>query len=184
VVEAKGVLVLLEAVRQLAARGAPVEVAIMGNGEALARCHEMASVLGGPTRLEVIASRPYGPSFLEVLREYHGVVVPSLQDEQPRVIYDAYSQALPVLASATDGNRSCVQEGRTGLLIPAGDPVALTGGILRLLEEPGLARGLGMAAIRLARQETHLAMHLRRARVLHGLLNAGRPLEEIVADQA
>lgn len=182
VVEAKGVLVLLEAARLLADRGAPVELDIMGEGDALARCRDLAASLGGPTRLGVIPPRPYGPSFFEVLRTYHGVVVPSLQDEQPRVIYDAYSQALPVLASATDGNRSCVQEGRTGLIVPTGDPAAMAGAILRLLDEPGLARGMGMAALHLARQRTHLAMHLQRAQVLDDLLNGGRPLAEVLGD--
>ena len=182
VTEAKGILVLLEAVRILAAPRSPVAVDVMGEGDALEACRSLAGSLDGPTTLGLVPPRPYGPSFFEAIRLYHAVVVPNLSDEQPRIIYDAYSQALPVLASDTPGDRSCTFEGRTGLLVPPGDPGALADGALRLLETPALAREMGMNALRLAQSSTHREKHIRRARILAGLLQDGRSLDEVLAD--
>jgi glycosyltransferase involved in cell wall biosynthesis len=39
-----------------------------------------------------------------------------------------------------------VDDGRTGLLVPPGDPAALADAIVRVLLDPALARGLGQAA--------------------------------------
>jgi hypothetical protein len=39
--------------------------------------------------------------FLSLLRGFDGALVPSLSDEQPRILYDAFSQAVPVIGSAT-----------------------------------------------------------------------------------
>jgi glycosyltransferase involved in cell wall biosynthesis len=41
-----------------------------------------------------------------------------------------------------------VQDGKTGLLVPAGDPRAVAAGILAQLDDPGRARALGEAAKR------------------------------------
>ena len=53
------------------------------------------------------------------------MLVPNLGDEQPRIVYDAYSQAVPVLASATPGLKACVEEGVTGRFFAPGSPSEL-----------------------------------------------------------
>ena len=125
-VEAKGVKVLLDAMRILADKGiTSVELGIVGEGELLHLCESYAKSLLPAVHIKILATREYGSDFFNLLKEYDAIVMPSLTDEQPRLPYDAYSQAVPVLASDTDGIRVCVKEGSSGRLVPPGDPEQL-----------------------------------------------------------
>ena len=64
----------------------------------------------------------------------------------PSVIAEAMAQACPVIGSAEGGIAEVVQHGRTGLLVPPGDAAALADAMRRLVSEPELRHGLGMAA--------------------------------------
>ena len=79
----------------------------------------------GPTRVGILGTVAYGAPLLALLRTYDAVIVPSISDEQPRIVFDAYSQAVPILASNTPGLRSCVRDGETGLLTKPNDARAL-----------------------------------------------------------
>ena len=48
-------------------------------------------------QLAVPGTVPYGPEFFAVLREHHLMVVTDRTAEQPRNIYDAFSQGRGVL---------------------------------------------------------------------------------------
>lgn len=49
------------------------------------------------------------------------------------------SAGIPVVATAVGGLLEVVEEGGTGLLVPADDPVALAEAIDRVVDEPDLA---------------------------------------------
>ena len=66
---------------------------------------------------------------------------------------EASSMGLPVVASDIRGCREAVSDGRTGILVPAGDAKRLAEGIGRLLADPSLARAMGEAGRRKALQE-------------------------------
>src|SRR5437763_3525524 len=55
--------------------------------------------------LRLLDPVPPGAPFLALVRRYHALLLPSLSDEQPRVVLDAASQAVPAIASDTDGLR-------------------------------------------------------------------------------
>lgn len=61
---------------------------------------------------------------------------------------EAMAIGLPVVATATDGAVELIDEGRTGLLVPKGNPVALAAAVDRLLGNETLARSLGSEARR------------------------------------
>jgi glycosyltransferase involved in cell wall biosynthesis len=69
-----------------------------------------------------------------------------------RPIIEAGAMARPVIASDFPSSREIVFEGKTGLLAPPGNPAALAGAILRLVEDPVEARRMGEAAYELARE--------------------------------
>jgi hypothetical protein len=48
------------------------------------------------------------------------IVVPSLSDELPRIVFDAAPRRVPAFASETDGLRPNVEDHRPGRLIPSG----------------------------------------------------------------
>ena len=112
----------------------------------------------------------YGGEFKKMIRGYHAVVVPSITDEQPRIVYDAYSQAVPVLGSNTDGLRACVVEQKTGRLVTPDDPIALAKLLQWSSENIDKLENMGLAALGIARNLTHQKMHKRRWELLQNLL--------------
>ncbi len=166
----KGVQLLVEAGKRVFAEGHSLQIDIVGQGPLLDECKQMAATLPG---MRVLDGVPYS-EFARLLRRYHAAIVPTLSDEQPRVIFDAYSQAVPVLASNTDGNREIVEQGRTGLLFESGNISTLAALLVRAAAQPRLLERMGMEALRYAREHTHCQMHKKRARLLQLLNKSAR----------
>ena len=162
----KGVRVLLEAARQLAAGSNPPRIDIIGRGELLDECRRAAADLSFVRVLEPV---PYGEAFFNLVRQYHAIIVPTLSDEQPRIVYDAYSQAVPVIASNTEGNSDDVVDGCTGWLLPAGSASALAQRLLQAAAQTARLSEMGMNGLQRARQTTHAEMHRKRAEILQRL---------------
>jgi glycosyltransferase involved in cell wall biosynthesis len=172
--EEKGIEVLLSAMRALG-RTDRLALDIYGDGpqrEAIQTALASEPALASVRFCGTVA---YGAPLFELLRTYSYVVVPSLSDEQPRIVYDAYSQGVPVIASDTDGLRQCVQEDRTGLFFMRGSADGLAE-VLRNVQldearrrHPELARN----AVQVARSTTHAAMHASRARLIAECFEAG-----------
>jgi glycosyltransferase involved in cell wall biosynthesis len=169
----KGVRVLLEAIRELAASDAAPRVDcridIIGQGELRDECTRAAAAF---PFVRVLDPVPYGEPFFSLAREYHAIIVPSLSDEQPRIIYDAFSQAVPVICSDTEGNRDEVADGATGWLAEAGSPHALARTLLEAAAQRRELARRGMNALERARATTHAEMHRRRAELLQQMAHA------------
>jgi glycosyltransferase involved in cell wall biosynthesis len=162
----KGVAMLLESIRVVAHKNVPVTLDILGSGELAARCAEVSAELQGLTRVNVLGTVAYGPPLFELLRRYHAVILPSISDEQPRIVYDAYSQGVPALASATAGLLDCIHESQTGWLVEPNNVDELSGLIERAAGNVTELRRMGMQALRVARSMTHQRMHLERQLLL------------------
>lgn len=161
----KGTGTVLEALRILDAQGIALEIDIAGSG---AMADEVAAFAAEARHLRVTMLREvaYATEFLPLLRGYHAALVPTTGDEQPRVILDAFSQGVPVIASDTPGNREVATEGLNALFVPRADPGALA----RCLADPSLTptrlRALSTGARAQAAACTHEMMHRTRAGLL------------------
>lgn len=67
------------------------------------------------------------------------VVCPYTDASQSGVVLTAYAFGAPVVVTDVGGLPEYVDEGRTGLVVPPGDPAALAAALVRVLVEPGLA---------------------------------------------
>ena len=127
----KGLDVLLEAFRQLD-RDAVLWVA----GE-------------GPNTSALSATAPPGVEWLgrisdgELAQRLRAATVfcaPSLHGESFGVILlEAMAAGTPVVASDISGYRDVARQEKEAVLVPGGDPVALAGGLRRVLDDPTLA---------------------------------------------
>lgn len=174
----KGVDVLLAALRVLDDWGVKAQVDIIGQGDRRQIC-EQAMGTFRQTHLSVLDPVPYGPPFFELVRGYHALLLPSLTDEQPRVIFDVNSQAVPVLASDTPGIRPHVDHGRTGWLFSRGDAELLASAMEHAIASPQELRGMGMAALAATRGRTHVAMHRNRSQILRRHFSSSDGREDI-----
>lgn len=73
------------------------------------------------------------------------VVLPYTDATQSGVVPVAYNYGKPVVATDVGALSDCVIDGETGLLVPPKDPQQLAAAIIRLLNEPMVARKMGEA---------------------------------------
>ncbi len=81
----------------------------------------------------------------DVLRLSDLLVLPSIDEPFGRVIIEAMSVGLPVVATASGGVPEIVIEGETGLLAPPGEPEGLADAIVAVLSDPARAHEMGAA---------------------------------------
>lgn len=160
----KGVGLLLQAAVE-----SGVAVDIVGEGEM--RDVVLAAAQRHPQLIRLVDPVDYGPAFTALLDGYAALVVPTVTDEQPRVIFDAFARGLAVLASATTGNRQLVEDGHNGLLFAPGDAGALALILAEAQRDPGRITDMGRTARIEMAGRTHAAMHAERARVILDILS-------------
>lgn len=61
----------------------------------------------------------------------------------PNAVMEAMASGLPVVATRAGGTIELVEEGKTGLTVPCGDPAALAAAIGALARDAGLRSGMG-----------------------------------------
>lgn len=70
------------------------------------------------------------------------LVHPAITEGYGLTLLEAMAGGLPVIAAAADGPAEIIADGRNGLLVPTADAEALAAAIMRLLNDPPLARRL------------------------------------------
>ena len=163
---AKGISLLLDAVTAALRTGVDLELDVFGEGPLEAECAARLRQAGIEQRVRLRGSLPYDHRFFRALREHDVLIVPTISDEQPRIVFDAFSQGLPVIASRTDGLTQCVEDGVTGLLFDVGDVAALQARISGVADDPGVLTGMSRACLIRASRLTHQQMHRTRWRLL------------------
>jgi glycosyltransferase involved in cell wall biosynthesis len=120
-----------------------VRVTFLGDGPARGPLEARAAALGLNLRV-----RPVVPH-AEVAAIMAGAdvfVLASFSEGHPKVLLEAMASGVPCVASDCEGNRSLVEDGRTGLLFDPHRPAELAGQIRRLLAESRLAASLASTA--------------------------------------
>jgi glycosyltransferase involved in cell wall biosynthesis len=141
----KGVDVLLEAV----AGDDRLAVEVFGAGEESDHLVALARRLRLADRVTFHGHVDEG-AIPEVYRRFDVLAVPSVPlpgwvEQFGRVVVEAQSSGVPVVASASGALPDVV--GDAGLLVPPRDPAALRAALGRFLDEPGLWAGLRRAGI-------------------------------------
>jgi glycosyltransferase involved in cell wall biosynthesis len=108
------------------------------------KINRLGNDLGVGDRLDVF---PFRRDMPEVLAACDVVVDASLRGTGiTGSIREAMAMECAVVATECGGNSELVVDGEVGLLVPPGDTTALAGALDRLLGEPDLRRGFGIAA--------------------------------------
>ena len=112
----------------------------------------------------------------DVMRVMSCFVLPSLAEGISNTILEAMASGLPVIATAVGGNVEIVQDGSTGLIVPADDVEAMADAILRLFRDPAEAKSMGDAGRSAVEQHFSLqAMVAAYQRVYDRQLAAAKP---------
>jgi glycosyltransferase involved in cell wall biosynthesis len=166
----KGIAGLVGALRHLRAAGDTTPLVCIGDGPERPVLEALGRELGGVTLTgwlppEAVAAR---------MAQAWSLLVPSViapdgdAEGLPSVIPEAMARGCPIIGSNQGGIAEAVQDGRTGLLVPPGDPIALAEAMHRLVSEPQVRHRLGQAAFGFVR--THLNASVQSARLENLLL--------------
>jgi colanic acid/amylovoran biosynthesis glycosyltransferase len=147
-VEKKGVDDLIAAMHIVAAKGTAARLVLIGDGPLAADLRRRAQ---GLPRAEFLGwQKP-----ADVRRWMRGAIavcVPSVTARSgdaeglPNVAIEAMAEGAPVVATRHAGIGEAIEDGRSGLLVPEGDPPALAAALGAVIAGPDLRRRLGEAA--------------------------------------
>ncbi|CAA9356473.1 MAG: hypothetical protein AVDCRST_MAG34-2127 [uncultured Nocardioidaceae bacterium] len=163
----KGHRDLLAALRDL-----PGVLALLaGDGPRREELERFAAEAGVADRVQFLGHRDDMPA---LMRAADVVVLPSHVEGLPLVLLEASALGRPVVATEVDGVGEAVEHGVNGLLVPAGQPLALASAIRSLLEDPAAGARLGAAARSRFHQDFRAdRMALRYQRLYEQLLDGG-----------
>ena len=132
---------LLAAFRIVRQRRPDVRLRVAGDGPLAAKLREAAADLP-PGSVDWLASRR---DPVPLYRDCAALVLSSRVEGLPNVALEAMACGRPVVATRVDGIPEVVEDGRTGLLVPPGDPGRLAEALLELLADPARAEAMGVA---------------------------------------
>lgn len=158
----KGHEVLVDAAARLAPRHPDLVVAMAGEGPLRAGLEAAAAQVPS---VRLLGHRSDIPALLDACDL---AVLPSFAEGLPTVLIEAAFAGRPVVASDVGGAGEIVDEGASGLLVPAGDPAALAAAIDRILADPDAARAMGDRARTLAAERFSLARQAEETRRVYG----------------
>ncbi|SDD44228.1 Glycosyltransferase involved in cell wall bisynthesis [Sphingomonas sp. YR710] len=157
--EEKGIRVLIAAIEKSNAA-----IDIVGVGKLTAECKAVADRFADRVRL--LDPVPHGVPFSTLLDGYQAVVIPTISDEQPRIIFDAFARGVPVIASGTSGHSEFISHMDNGLIVKLGDAAALAATMDWATFHGAELQRMGMKALEPMKLRTHQAMHRERAEAI------------------
>jgi len=140
----KGHRFLVEAVAQLKREYPHLHLVILGGGDQHDALLRQASNAGISESLHLVGHREDVELALAGMDCF---VLPSLNEGMGRALIEAMAAGLPVIASQVGGIPALIHDGENGLLVPAGDGVALAVALRRILSDPTWASTLGQNAM-------------------------------------
>jgi glycosyltransferase involved in cell wall biosynthesis len=138
--EVKGHGVLISAAERVVREFPQVRFLFAGDGERRKNFEAEIAQLGLEKHFLFLGRRNDVP---QILSSCDIGVLPSQAEGLPNAVLEYLAAGLPTTASRVGGNVEIVRDGKTGLLVPPNDSVALAEAILRLLRDPGFAAELG-----------------------------------------
>jgi glycosyltransferase involved in cell wall biosynthesis len=145
---------------------------LVGDGPERVRLEAQASELGLDNRVIFLGYRQDVP---ELLASCDLFVLPSLLEGLPLAVLEAMAAGKPVIATQVGGTDEAVVDGKTGLLVPSADPMALACAIRKLLSDRPLAERLGVAGqARVRRHFSAESMVQRVTKIYDELSNSSR----------
>ncbi|HET8823555.1 MAG TPA: glycosyltransferase [Terriglobales bacterium] len=144
--DVKGHPTLMAAAPEVVSRFPQARFILVGDGEKRKDFEAAAQAAGVGTNFMFLGRRN---DVADILAACDIAVLPSAAEGMPNAVLEYMAAGLPVVASAVGGNLEVIADGETGLLVPAGDPAALSAALSRLLADDVLA-------LRLARKGREL----------------------------
>src|SRR5579859_4999460 len=149
----KGQRHLIAAMPLLLERVPRARAIIAGAGDLEEYLRDLAAEIGVAERVHVLGPRKDVPALMHAIDVF---VMPSIWEGFGLVLLEAMAAGRPIVASRVATIPEVVVDGETGLLVPAGDPLALAEALARFADQPALASRLGEAGRERVRRQFSL----------------------------
>ena len=152
-IKRKGILILLEAFRLLRESGVTVSLLIVGTGQLEKEIKEFADKYSDKSIYLT------GHIEMKDLPKYYGVadifILPSLEEVWGYVVNEAMASGLPVIVSDVVGAADeLVDDGKTGIIVPAGSANAVADEIRKLIYDEKLRISMGSQSLKKIQSHT------------------------------
>lgn len=144
-----------------------VRFVFAGDGELRPTFAAQVAQLGLEDRFKFLGRRSDIP---EILASCDLAVLPSRAEGLPNAVLEYMAAGLPTIASRVGGMAELIQDGVTGLLVPAEDANALAGALLQFLRDPEQARQIANNGQRFAVENFSFERLIREIDELYGEL--------------
>lgn len=132
-----------DVIRALATLPEQWRLQVAGNGPDRARLERLSDELGVRDRVQYLGFVSDDTTLRDLYRQVGVVALPSSYEGLPMVLLEAMSCGTPVVGTDIPAIAEVIENGRTGLLVPVGNPVRLA---KALTEAVALRAKLGSAA--------------------------------------
>jgi glycosyltransferase involved in cell wall biosynthesis len=136
----KGQRHLIAAMPHLLERVPRAHAVIAGGGDLEGYLRELAEEVGVAPRVHVLGQRKDVPALMHAIDVF---AMPSIWEGFGLVLLEAMAAGRPIVASRVATIPEVVLDGESGLLVPAGDPLALADALAQLANDRALATRLG-----------------------------------------
>jgi glycosyltransferase involved in cell wall biosynthesis len=149
----KGFAVFIEALARLRASGAPFRAVLAGDGPQCGALQRLAAERGLSDVLSFPGWVHDKPAFFAAIDIF---CLPSHHEPFGIVLIEAMAQALPVVATDSEGPAEILRDGTHGIVVPRADAPRMAEALHQLIAEPDRASWFGANAYRRAREEFDL----------------------------
>ena len=146
----KGVDIFLHAAARVFAHCPDTKFVVAGDGPDRAALDTLIDKLGIRDHVRMLGRCDHMP---ELYASLDIMVSASRQEGLPIAVLEGMASRLPLVATAVGEVPTVIQNGRTGVLVPAEDPELLAAAIIELLRNPAKREQLGSAARQLVEDE-------------------------------
>jgi glycosyltransferase involved in cell wall biosynthesis len=141
----KGVREFVAAARLLREQGLAARFALVGQPDPLNPASVSQLEVDGWAKEGILEAWGWRDDMPAVFAQAQIACLPSYHEGLPRALLEAAACGCAIVASDIPGCREIVEHGRTGLLVPVRDEVALATALSQLIERPDLRRHYGSA---------------------------------------
>lgn len=183
-VEKKGLRVLIEAARLLAARGVDFHCTLIGDGPLAGELQAQVAHSGVGAQVTLLGAQAQ-PVVLAAMRGAAVFAAPCVvaengdRDGLPTVLLEAMALGTPCVSTRVAGIPELVVDGESGLCVPPDDPDALADALQRLLDDPALQQRLAAAARARVERDFDIDRNTAVQRLLFERAVRGLPLETV-----
>ena len=138
----KGIVSGVEAFAKATKTNPNLHLAIAGEGEQRAKLESLAQKLEAANHITFLGVRNDIPDLLSAA---DSILIPSLNEGFPRLAIEAMAAGKPIIATNVGGTPEAIDDGVTGILVPAKEIDAMADAVLRLADDPDWQAKLGEA---------------------------------------